>query len=359
MAMDKATKRAKFEAAWTRIRTELVDHMVSEGFPREGVEWYEKNLDYNVPGGKLNRGMSVVDTAEIIKGAALDDDEYFKAAVLGWCVELATFFLVSDDIMDTSITRRGQPCYYRAPGVGMIAINDSIMLEGAIYFLLKKHFRGTPYYVDLLELFHDTTYQTEMGQLIDLITAPEDHVDLNKFSLEKHRLIVIYKTAYYSFYLPVALAMYMSGVPASYTLAGKTIEPYKVALSILLPLGEYFQIQDDFLDFSAPPELLGKVGTDIVDNKCSWCVNTALAVATPEQRKVLDANYGRKDAAAEARVKEVFEAVSLRERYAKYEAEVYGRLNALITEIPESAQPSTLKREVFTSFLEKIYKRTK
>ncbi|KAJ6516421.1 farnesyl-diphosphate synthase [Mycena sanguinolenta] len=360
MAMNKADKRAKFEAAWTRIRTELVDHMASEGFPAEAVEWYGKNLDYNVPGGKLNRGMSVVDTAEIIKGAALDDDEYFKAAVLGWCVELMqAFFLVSDDIMDTSITRRGQPCYYRAPGIGMIAINDSIMLEGAQYFLLKKHFRSTPYYVDLLELFHDTTYQTEMGQLIDLITAPEDHVDLSKFSLEKHRLIVIYKTAYYSFYLPVALAMHMCGVPASYTLEGKTVEPYKVALSILLPLGEYFQIQDDFLDFSAHPAILGKVGTDIIDNKCSWCVNTALAVATPEQRAILDENYGRKDATAEARVKEVFEAVGVRERYAKYEAEVYGRLNDLITAIPEGAQPSTLKREIFTSFLEKIYKRTK
>ncbi|KAF8211656.1 isoprenoid synthase domain-containing protein [Mycena galopus ATCC 62051] len=357
--MDKAIKRTKFEAAWARIREELVTHMATEGFPPTAVDWYGKNLDYNVPGGKLNRGMSVIDTAEILKGAALDDDEYFKAAVLGWGVELMqAFFLVSDDIMDTSITRRGQPCYYRAPGIGMIAINDAIMLEGAIYFLLKKHFRSTPYYVDLLELFHDTTYQTEMGQLIDLITAPEDHVDLNRFSLDKHRLIVLYKTAYYSFYLPVALAMHMSGVPESYTLEGKTIEPYKVALSILLPLGEYFQIQDDFLDASAPPEVLGKVGTDIVDNKCSWCVNTALKLATPEQRAVLDENYGRKDSTAEARVKEVFEAVGLREHFTKYEADTYARLVGLIAAIPEGTQQGTLKREIFTSFLKKIYKRS-
>jgi farnesyl diphosphate synthase len=32
--------------------------------------------------------MSVVDSAEILKGSALTDDEYFKAAVLGWGVEL-------------------------------------------------------------------------------------------------------------------------------------------------------------------------------------------------------------------------------------------------------------------------------
>jgi hypothetical protein len=43
------------------------------------------------------------------------------------------------------------------PGVGNIAINDAFMLEGAIYFLLKKHFRGETYYVDLLELFHDVS----------------------------------------------------------------------------------------------------------------------------------------------------------------------------------------------------------
>jgi farnesyl diphosphate synthase len=107
--MDKAAKRAKFEEAWARIREELVEHVAGEGMPAEAIEWYGKvrvffsgyvllfahrishqNLDYNVPGGKLNRGMSVVDSAEIFKGAALNDDEYHRAAVLGWCVELVS-----------------------------------------------------------------------------------------------------------------------------------------------------------------------------------------------------------------------------------------------------------------------------
>jgi len=43
---------------------------------------------------------------------------------------------------------------------------------------------------------------------------------------------------------------------------------YNLAFYILLPLGGYFQIQDDYLDFSAEPELLEKIGTDIMDNKC-------------------------------------------------------------------------------------------
>ena len=41
-----------------------------------------------LPAGKLNRGMSVVDTVEIIKGSSLSETEYLHAALLGWCVEL-------------------------------------------------------------------------------------------------------------------------------------------------------------------------------------------------------------------------------------------------------------------------------
>jgi farnesyl diphosphate synthase len=181
----------------------------------------------------------------------------------------------------------------------------------------------------------------------------------------RHRLIVIYKTAFYSFYLPVALAMYMTGIPTSYpaSSAHSSTRPYEVALSILVPLGEYFQIQDDFLDFSADPETLGKVGTDIIDNKCSWCINTALSVASKEQREVLYANYGQKDAEKENRVKEVFEAIGMRDRYKTYEAKAYGDIMKTINEkvppVDGGGDVPVLKREVFTSFLEKIYKRTK
>ena len=67
----------------------------------------------------------------------------------------------------------------------MIAINDAMMVESVIYRLLKKYFKGHTSYIEMVELFHDTTYQTELGQLMDLITAPEGNVDLSKFSIEK------------------------------------------------------------------------------------------------------------------------------------------------------------------------------
>ncbi|KAI0051516.1 farnesyl diphosphate synthase [Auriscalpium vulgare] len=362
MSVKKAAARKRFEDVYITVRDELLAEFVDHGMPKEAIEYYKRNLDYNVPGGKLNRGLSVVDSVALLKGRELDEDEYVKAAVLGWAVEfLQAYFLVSDDMMDSSVTRRGQPCWYRVPDVGLIAVNDALLLEGAIFQMLRRRFRSEPYYVDLLDLFHDISYKTEMGQLIDLLTAPEDHVDLSKFSLERHKLIVIYKTAFYSFYLPVALAMLVCGFPIE---KAKPSDPdtYKLAESILIPLGEYFQVQDDYLDYAGTPEQIGKIGTDILDNKCSWCINTALAVATPEQRAVLDANYGRKDADAEARVKAIYKEVGVDERYAEYEQSAYERISELIEQVPEvkgRGGDAVLKREVFRSFVNKIYKRTK
>lgn len=169
-------------------------------------------------------------------------------------------------------------------------------------------------------------------------------------SSRRHHLIVVYKTAFYSFYLPVALAMRMRGVTSE--------EAYQKALDILIPMGEYFQVQDDYLDCYGTPEQIGKIGTDILDNKCSWNVNVALKLAKPEQRKVLDENYGRKDSACEARVKEVFNDLHLPELFNTYESESYTKINSLIDSIPAEGADG-VKREVFQAFLKKVYKRTK
>jgi farnesyl diphosphate synthase len=306
-------------------------------------------LNANTLGGKLNRGLSVPDTVYHLLERDLTPNEFRLSSTLGWLTELLqAFFLVSDDIMDSSITRRGEPCWYRQPGVGMIAINDAFMLESSIYLILKKHFKSHAAYIDLVELFHEVTFQTELGQLCDLITAPEDHVDLNNFSMDKYTFIVIYKTAYYSFYLPVALALHYLQLASPSNL--------KQAHDILIPLGEYFQIQDDYLDAFGDPSVIGKIGTDIKDNKCSWLINQALLKVTPEQRKLLDEDYGRKDNAKEARVKKLFSELQLEKIYQEYEEKRISEIGRMIDAVDES---EGLKKDVFETFLRKIEKRTR
>ncbi|KAJ2930017.1 hypothetical protein H1R20_g7081, partial [Candolleomyces eurysporus] len=157
--------------------------------------------------------------------------------------------------------------------------------------------------------------------------------------------------------------------PSTTTALPANADPYTIALSILIPLGEYFQVQGDWLDYSATPEVLGKIGTDIVNNKFSWVINTALLLTsstnssgnlfspklTParlaELRKVLEKNYGKKDPQAvhENRVKAVYEELNIRGAYEKYEETVVGILKGRIGSVEEKERG--LKKAVFESFL--------
>jgi farnesyl diphosphate synthase len=114
--------------------------------------------------------------------------------------------------------------------------------------------------------------------------------------------IVTYKTAYYSFYLPVACGLHLAGITDD--------KAFSDAKAILIKMGQYFQIQDDYLDCFADPEVLGKIGTDIQDNKCSWLVCTALQHATAEQKEVIIQNYGQDDEKRIATIKTLFTCVT-------------------------------------------------
>lgn len=181
---------------------------------------------------------------------------------------------------------------------------------------------------------------------MDLTSQPQDsEPDLSRFTLERYRKIVIFKTAYYTFYLSVACAMLLSGV---------VDEPsHALAKQICVRIGEYFQIQDDFLDCYGDAQVIGKIGTDIQDNKCSWLVVQALQRASPEQKELLKQHYGKSDPHAIAVVKKLYSDLDLAALYHAYEDETYQQISEEIAQVKE--MPS----QVFTMLVTKIFKRNK
>ncbi|XP_042521036.1 farnesyl pyrophosphate synthase 1 [Macadamia integrifolia] len=338
--------KSTFLNVYSVLKSELLQDTAFE-FTDDSRQWVERMLDYNVPGGKLNRGLSVIDSYRLLKdGKELTEDEIFHACTLGWCIEwLQAYFLVLDDIMDNSHTRRGQPCWFRMPKVGLIAVNDGILLRNHIPRILKRHFRQRPYYVDLLDLFNEVEFQTSSGQMIDLITTIEGEKDLSRYTLPLHHCIVQYKTAYYSFYLPVACALLM---------LGENLDNHLDVKNILIEMGTYFQVQDDYLDCFGDPEVIGKIGTDIEDFKCSWLAVKALELSNEEQKKLLYENYGKADPVCVAKVKALYKDLDLQGAFAEYESNSYQKLVSSI-----EAHPSKSVQAVLKSFLGKIYKRQK
>ncbi|KAH9929923.1 uncharacterized protein BXZ73DRAFT_101986 [Epithele typhae] len=145
---------------------------------------------------------------------------YFEAVLrVGLCVELSSSSAITPILahaqlqtfslgLDQSVTPRDQPCWCRVEAVSYIV---SFIFVGVIYFLPAKHLHASQY--DVLELFHDVHRQhsspRSAGPSTSSSNAAED----------------IFKTACYTFYLPVALVMRLRGIPqlASLELALKTL----------------------------------------------------------------------------------------------------------------------------------------
>ncbi|XP_006881925.1 PREDICTED: farnesyl pyrophosphate synthase-like [Elephantulus edwardii] len=264
---------------------------------------HRKVLEYNAIGGKYNRGLTVLAVfQDLVEPRKQDAESLQRALTVGCCVELLqAFFVVLDDIMDSSLTRRGQPCWYQKPGIGLDAINDAMLLES---------------------------------------------LDLSRFTEKRYKSIVKYKTAFYSFYLPVAAAMYMAGIDGE--------KEHANAKKILLEMGEFFQIQDDYLDLFGDLSVTGKIGTDIQDNKCSWLVIQCLQRASPEQRQILQDNYGQKETEKVARVKALYEELELPAVFKQYEEESFSHIMGLIEQYAAPLPPA-----IFLGLAHKIYKRKK
>lgn len=300
-------------------------------------------MHYNVPRGKKNRGLAtVVAYKSLCSAEQLNDADLLLANYLGWCVEmLQAMFLIQDDIMDHSETRRGDLCWYKMDNVNLIAINDGMMIENAVYHILKRFFREKSYYVDLMDLFHEATLITTVGQSLDMQTALKD---VTAFNTERHRTVVTLKTSFYTFYLPVALGMHMVGHNDPKLMAQ--------CKTILLRIGDFFQIQDDYIDCYGDPKVTGKIGTDIQDNKCSWMAVTCMERANAAQKQIMIDNYGHQDEEKVRRVKQLYDEIGLATIYEQYERESYEAIRADIEQLPND-----VSHTIFYTVLDKIYRR--
>ncbi|XKL64258.1 hypothetical protein PGB90_004344 [Kerria lacca] len=165
-----------------------------------------------------------------------------------------------------------------------------------------------------------------MGQALDVLLSKnfETTRKMNKFTMDRYKAIVKYKTAYYSFQLPVSLAMFMAGISDE--------KRHRQAKLILLEMGSYFQIQDDYLDCFGNMAEIGKSGTDIQDGKCTWLLVVALQRANAQQKEKLDECYGCNDLEKVEIVKNIYKEIGLPNIYAAFEEDTY---NLLVTRIQQ------------------------
>ncbi|XP_053614357.1 uncharacterized protein LOC128677488 [Plodia interpunctella] len=316
----------EFMACFPDIIRDLTEAGKHNDVPEAG-KWLAKLLQYNVPNGKKNRGLATVLAYKMLeRDENLTPENVHLANIMGWCTEMFhTHQLLQNDIIEGTQMRRGAPCWYRRADVGLGGINDASLVQSAMYSTLKRHFGNKPYYKNVLETFNEMLLKCSVGQYLDKSLMKTDKPDITQFTMDKYEAISKYKTAYYTFQMPVTLALLMSGVDDP--------ETHRQAKNILLAMGEFFQIQDDFLDCFGDPSVMGKTGTDIQDGKCTWLAVVALQRASPAQKQIMEDHYGSSKPEDVAIIKDLYEELQLPHTYSVYEEATYDLLRTQIQQV--------------------------
>ncbi len=308
-------------------------------------------LTFNVFGGKFWRGIFLYDTAKAILGDAFTPEHHDACALVAYAAEIIqAAFLVADDVMDAAVTRRGRPCWYKRPEIGLRAVNDAFLLESVALAVIghveDHHGLGAT----LTRVVQRVVRCTEMGQMMDINwTVGQDDVIFDSPSTAMERCTSIHtcKTSYYTFYMPLALGQLLGtalSTPSHPVSSSITTEVAVALPPVTVLLGRIFQIQDDVMDIFTPSEVLGKIGTDVQDGKCSWPLAVALAdIHAAGESGLADLatlkeciNTDGDDATA--RVREIYQRRGISEKFDVEVAQLAGEARARAGELSETMQ---------------------
>jgi geranylgeranyl diphosphate synthase type II len=271
------------------ISTELSN----TSFPAQPTELYEPVKYILKLGGKRMRPILSMLACEMFSGSY---DPALNAA-LG--IEIFhNFTLIHDDIMDEAPLRRGKETVHKKwnESVGLLS-GDALMIES-----YQKMADYRPEILPhLLKLYNITAIEVCEGQQMDMDFEERDDV-----KIEEYIRMIRLKTAVL---LGCSLEMGAIAGDAS-TKDAKELYNFGVNLGIA------FQLQDDILDVYADQSKFGKqVGGDIIANKKTFLLLTALEDANEKQLKDLTSLFEESDLEKKVtEVKRIYAELGIKEK---------------------------------------------
>ncbi|HLP51702.1 MAG TPA: polyprenyl synthetase family protein [Chitinophagales bacterium] len=247
------------------------------------------------------------------------------------------FTLVHDDVMDNADIRRGVPTVHIKYGLNEAILAGDVMLSYGYKYLLNIQEPNT---TGAMRLFTKTSIEIFEGQQLDLDF--EKRLDV---TVDEYLKMIEFKTS-------VLLA---ASLQIGALVAGASKEDQEKLYEFGLNLGLSFQIKDDWLDTFGEGEKVGKkIGGDIIQNKKTFLLITALNNASDEQRKQLLALFQEKDETKKvAGVMNVYDALGI-------SVKTESKINELYSKSLDSLRSVNLpdeKKQQLLALAEKIHNR--
>jgi geranylgeranyl diphosphate synthase type II len=244
----------------------LIEHEIKKHtFGKEPISLYEPIRYLMALGGKRMRPLLVILAYSLFK------KDIKKAVPYAVAVEaFHNFTLMHDDIMDNAPLRRGNATVHEKWNVNTAILSGDVMLV-KVYDL----FLGLPPEIlkPVLRRFNQTAAEVCEGQQWDM-----EFESRNTVHVDDYINMIRLKTA-----VLLGFSLELGG-----RLANATTSDCRALYDFGVNIGIGFQLMDDLLDAYADPKKFGKqVGGDIIANKKTYLLITALENANASQRKAL------------------------------------------------------------------------
>lgn len=201
------------------------------------------------------------------------------------------FTLLHDDLMDGADMRRGIPTVHKKWNANTAILSGDAMLILANQLMLIDC--PTDKLATVLKEFMQAEMEVCEGQQWDV-----DFEERTDVSIEEYIEMIRLKT---SVLLGVALKI-------GAILGGASVEDAQYLYDFGVKMGLSFQLQDDYLDVYGDPKTFGKmIGGDILNNKKTFMLITALERAEGEDAIALKKWISSKDFQPEEKIKAVTE----------------------------------------------------
>ena len=185
------------------------------------------------------------------------------------------FTLLHDDVMDRADMRRGRPTVHVKWNESTAILSGDAMLTMASIIMGRCDNRCRN---EVLDLFNRTAMEIYEGQQYDMDFETRDDVTVDEY-IKMIRL----KT---SVLLGCACSL-------GATVAGADAATRRALYDYGVAMGLAFQLQDDWLDTFGDPEHFGKnIGGDILNDKKTYLLISAMSLASDDQRAELTALRG-------------------------------------------------------------------
>jgi len=247
-----------------RIDTKFTEYS-NLHFNKEPKGLYEPLLYTMASGGKRIRPLLAALSTQLFGGNV---EDVLQPA---YGVELFhNFTLLHDDIMDNSDIRRGKPTVHKKYGVNAGILSGDLMMVLALKLASEKNGVVQKEQYDLMI---QTSIELYEGQQYDV-----EFEERNDVKQEEYIKMIELKTA-----VLLGCALKMGAIVANASAAYQD-KIYEFGRNI----GLSFQIQDDYLDTFGDAQVGKKIGGDILNNKKTLLLISALQKGNAVQKAALE-----------------------------------------------------------------------